>query len=63
MEGTLLARTKVLLRDDGRSYEAIAKGSGLSIYWIRKLRDYQNPSVNKVQQLFEFLSERSLSVV
>lgn len=62
--GSLLSRTRALLRRDSRSLLDLHKESGLPFYWLKKLSagEIKDPSVNRIQKLYEFLSKRSLSV-
>jgi hypothetical protein len=63
-EGTLLARTRDLLRNTGESYLAIYKHTGLKPNWLSLLATgaIPDPSVNKVQALYEYLSAKKLPV-
>lgn len=66
MTESLMERTRRLLReaqDDGRSLGTIcaemqANGSGISFYWLRKFSsgDVEDPSVNRVEELFRHLT-------
>lgn len=64
MESTLLDKTIKLLREDHRTLVEIYDGCGLSIYWLRKMKagNVPDPSVRKVQALYEFLSNKTLEV-
>jgi len=59
-----MKKTLVLLRQDKRSTLEIYAETDLPFYWLRKLRagDFLNPSVNRLQYLYEFLSKNKLSV-
>lgn len=61
---SLLAETRRRLHTDGRTLLDIHKQSGLPFYWLKKLSSgsIRDPSVNRVQQLNEFLTERRLPV-
>lgn len=61
---TLLERTRELLAADRRSTLELHKASGLSFYWLRKIRAgvIKDPSVNSVQALYEFLSNNKLTL-
>lgn len=63
-EQTLLARTRELLQETTTPYLDIYKATGLSPFWLSGLATgkVRDPSVNRVQQLYEFLSGRPLSV-
>jgi hypothetical protein len=61
-EGTLLARTRELLQRTEDSYLSIYDATGLNPNWLSllcagKIRD---PSVNKVQKLYEHLKKNTL---
>lgn len=62
--GSLLHRTRTLLSRDTRSLLDLHKESGLPFYWLKKLSagEIKDPSVNRIQRLYEFLSKRTLSV-
>lgn len=59
---TLLEAARKLLLADKRSTLEIHKQSGLPVFWLRKLRsgETKDPSVNRVQALYEFLSNTKL---
>lgn len=61
---TLLTRTRALLSNDERGLLTIHKESGLPFYWLKKFSagEIKDPSVNKVQRLYEFLSRHKLAV-
>lgn len=63
-EGTLLARTRKLLQSAEDSYLVIYKATGLNPNWLSLLSrgEIPNPSVNKVQALYEYLSNNKLTV-
>ena len=54
--GTLMTRTRELLRH--RDLLVVYKDTNISYYWLRKFLDgrFTNPSVNRVQQLYEYLT-------
>lgn len=62
--GTLHTRTRERLKADGRSLPVIANASGLPFYWLKKFsaNEIADPSVNRIQRLYEFLSKRPLKV-
>jgi hypothetical protein len=64
MSNTLLQRTRALLNADRRPYHVIAAESGLPVYWLRKVAwgEIRAPGVDRVQKLYEFLSNRKLIV-
>lgn len=61
-EGTLLARTRELLQSTQQSYLAIYQATNLNPNWLSALvsKRMTNPSVNKVQALYEYLSGNKL---
>lgn len=63
-EGTLLARTRSLLQSTKESYLAIYDATGLNPNWLSLLSTgrMKDPSVNKVQRLYEYLSKKALTV-
>ena len=61
-DGTLLSATRELLTNTDARYLDIYKDTGLTPTWLslvanNKLRD---PSVNKIQTLYEYLSGKKL---
>lgn len=64
MDNNLLTRTKFLLEQDSRTLLEIHHQSGISHTWLRKFRYgyIKEPSVVKIQQLYEFLSGHKLEV-
>lgn len=62
--GTLLDKTLDLLEEDSRPLQEISFATGISLYWLQKMRvrAIPDPSVNRTQQLFEFLSDTKLKV-
>lgn len=64
-ECSLLLKTKQLLKEDSRTLLDLANESGLPFYWLQRLNSqstFKNPSVNRIQHLYEFLSKTNLSV-
>lgn len=61
---SLMTKTRSLLESDPRSLLDLHKESGLSYYWLRKFKSnvLEDPSVNKVQALYEFLTGNDLRV-
>lgn len=61
---SLMARTLELLDADDRSVLEIHHATGISFYWLRKFkaRTFVDPSVNKVQFLYEHLTNAKLAV-
>lgn len=62
--GSLHQRTRELLKTSEKSLPVIYRESGISFFWLRKFSsgELKNPSVNKVQQLYEFLTGKKLTV-
>lgn len=59
---TLHTKTRDLLIKDTRALTTIANDSGLPYHWLHSFR-YQkvsNPSVNRVQKLYEHLTGKQL---
>lgn len=61
-EGSLLARTRILLQSCEHSYLTIYKATGLNPNWLSLLArgEIADPSVNKVQALYEHLTNAKL---
>lgn len=59
---TLLERTLELLRETQESYLDIYKATGLRPSWLVQLNTgkIQDPSVRKIQALYEHLAQREL---
>lgn len=57
-DGSLLARTRTLLRESEQSYLDIYEATKLTPNWLSLLArgKLREPSVNKVQKLYEHLS-------
>lgn len=62
--GSLYTRTLSLLGTCSLTLIDIHKASGLPFYWLKKFSagEIRDPSVNKVQKLYEFLTKRKLRV-
>lgn len=60
--GTLMQETQKLLKD--QDLLRIYSHTGISFYWLRKFAagDFKNPSVNRVQSLYEYLAGKPLFV-
>lgn len=63
-EGSLMKKTRELLNADNRDLFEIYAATKISFYWLKKFSkgEFDNPSVNRVQFLYEFLSGNKLSV-
>lgn len=61
---SLMAETIKLLRKDKRSLLQIHKETNINFFWLRKFAagEFKNPSVNRVQFLYEFLSGSSITL-
>ena len=60
--GTLLAKTHELLLKDTRSLYDLAYETKLPFYWLKSFKagDIANPSVNRIQKLYEHLTGKQL---
>lgn len=67
--GSLLATTHSLLRialeQKGATIISIYNDTGIPYYWLKKFSagEFQNPSVNRIQKLYEYLSGTKLNLV
>jgi hypothetical protein len=63
-EGTLLRVTLEKLKSDKRSSSEISLATGLPLAWLVSLRrgSVKNPSVNRVQKLYEQLTRKKLKL-
>ena len=63
-EGTLLKRVRELLQDTSMTNLELYSATGLQPGWIDTVRrgTIKNPSVNRVQKLYEFLADQKLAV-
>lgn len=67
MDGNTLSlhrRTIKLLQDCPRPLLTIAEDTGIGYHWLRKFKAgrFQNPGVNSVQALYEYLLRRKLGL-
>lgn len=62
--GSLHRRTLELLKASKKSLPVIYKESDLPYWWLKKFSsgEIANPSVNRVQELYEYLTSTKLSV-
>lgn len=62
--GTLLDKTLKLLEEDERPLMDLSFETGISIYWLQKMKSgtIPDPSVNRTQQLYECLTKTKLKV-
>ena len=60
--GQLMITTQVLLKGSQKTLPEIYKDTGIPFYWLRKFRtgEMRNPSVNRVQYLYEYLKGESI---
>lgn len=60
--GTLMLETMALLRE--ADCVTVSYETGLSFYWLRRFaaNGFKNPSVNRVQYLFEHLTGNALQI-
>lgn len=64
-EGTLMTATKQLIKNRGEvTLLKIYDDLGIPPGWVQKLMDgtFRNPSVNRIQALYEYLSGKKLIV-
>jgi hypothetical protein len=59
-----MSRTLELLLNDSRSIPQISMDSRIPFHWVRQFAQgvIRNPSVNRVQALYEFLTGTKLDV-
>lgn len=61
---SLMLKTLELLKKDSRGLAELADSSetGLSYHWLKKFYagEFANPSVNRIQYLYEFLSGKKV---
>ena len=64
VKGSLHSRTLDLLKQSGVPLPEIYKETHLPYYWLKKFSsgEIRDPSVNRVQRLYEFLAGRKLEV-
>lgn len=62
--GSLLERVKKLVKEEKRGLLAVSVKTGVPVFWLRKFAagKIPNPSVNRIQHLFEKLSGSKLSL-
>lgn len=58
--GSLMLETQRMLKE--QDLLAVYTATGISFYWLRKFAsgEFKNPSVNRVQSLYEFLKGKPL---
>lgn len=59
---SLMTATLKLLKERDKSLPEISEATGIKFYWLRKFHygEIADPSVNRVQKLYEYLSGRRL---
>lgn len=60
--GALVETTRTLLKEDKRTLKMIAQWTGIPFFWLKKFsaNEIPNPSVNRVQYLYEKLSNSKI---
>jgi hypothetical protein len=63
-QGKLHSKTHALLQADERGLAQISIDTGISFYWLQRFNQnaFKNPSVNRVEYLYEQLTGKALSV-
>ena len=63
-QGSLLIKTKELLDSSGISAQDLYAETGLPFHWIRSMQQGKSPdpSVNRIQYLYEYLTENKLPI-
>lgn len=61
---SLMLETLKLLRERHETLPEIQSATGIPFYWLRKFlgHEFKDPSVNRVQKLYEYLAGRKLAV-
>lgn len=59
---SLLLHTRQLIKEDRRQLKMISQATNVPFYWLKKFSagEIPNPSVNRVQYLHDFLSQKDL---
>lgn len=62
MQESLMQETRRLLKESDKSLLEIHKESGISFYWLRRFSSgyVKDPSVNTIQELYEYLTGKAL---
>ena len=62
--GTLMQRTFELLQEANEPLLKMSQNADVSFYWLQKFKagTVEDPSVNAVQKLYEYLSGKSLKL-
>lgn len=63
-QGTLIKKTQALLKESKEQPHVIFAATGLPFFWIKDMKagKSKDPSVNRVQYLYEYLLEKQLEV-
>ncbi len=61
---SLMTETQRLLKQRSRTLLDVANDTGIPFYWLRKFHygEIDNPSVNRVQKLYEYLAGKKLAL-
>jgi hypothetical protein len=61
-EKSLMRHVRALVKADSRSLPELYRDTGISFFWLQKFQagKFANPSVNRVQFLYEYLSGKTL---
>ena len=59
---SLLTTTRQLIKQDRRTLNMISQATAVPFYWLKKFSagEIPNPAVNRVQYLYEFLTQKNL---
>lgn len=59
---SLMNKTRELLKANDKSLPEVYRETGISFYWLRKFRngEIKDPSVNRIQNLYEYLTGEPL---
>lgn len=62
--GSLVQKVITLIKEDERSLRQLSEDSDLPLGWIKQVYygPIRNPSANRVQYLYEFMSNKKLEV-
>lgn len=60
MKGSLHQETIRLMKERSQTLIEISQATGIPFYWLRKIEEFEDPSVNRIQRLYEYLSGRQL---
>lgn len=63
-QGSLMQKTHALIKDCDLTLPELFKETGIPFYWLRQFKAgyFPNPSVNRVQYLYEYLMKGKLKV-